>query len=85
MATSIIVLLLIGAIVSGVGAILSNLARVSELREVKRELRRYEQAFRVANPPRSAKIPTCVSKPKEPTVTLRVVDEKDGLPKFGDE
>ena len=78
MATSIIVLLLIGAIVSGIGAILSNLARVSELREVKRELRRYERAFRVKNPPRSAK-------PTEPTITLRVVDEKDGLPKFGDE
>lgn len=78
MATSIIVLLLIGAIVSGIGAILSNLARVSELREVKRELRRYEQAFRVRRSPRSAK-------PIEPTVTLRVVDEKDGLPKFGDE
>ena len=78
MATSIIVLLLIGAIVSGIGAILSNLARVSELREVKRELRRYEQAFRVRRSPRSAK-------PIEPTVTLRVVDEKDGPPKFGDE
>lgn len=78
MATSIIVLLLIGAIVSGIGAILSNLARVSELREVKRELRKYERAFRAATPPRSAK-------PKEPTITLRVVDEKDGLPKFGDE
>lgn len=78
MANSIIVLLLIGAIVSGIGAILSNLARVSELREVKRELRKYERAFLVANPPRSAK-------PKEPIITLRVVDEKDGLPKFGDE
>ena len=78
MANSIIVLLLIGAIASGIGAILSNLARVSELREVKRELRKYERAFRVTNPPRSAK-------PKEPTITLRVVDEKDGLPKFGDE
>lgn len=82
MANSIIVLLLIGAIVSGVGAILSNLARVSELREVKRELRRYEQAFKSV---KKVTFYEQTNKPIEPTVTLRVVDEKDGLPKFGDE
>ena len=82
MATSIIVLLLIGAIVSGVGAILSNLARVSELREVKRELQRYERAFKSV---KKVTFHEQTNKPIEPTVTLRVVDEKDGLPKFGDE
>ena len=85
MASSILGLLIIGASIALVGNILSNLMRVAELRSLKRELRRYERAFR------SVKVVTKYIKSDleipEPGVKIHVVDEskKDDLPKFGDE
>ena len=85
MTRSILGLLIIGAVVALVGNILTNLARISEIRALKRELRRYEEAFR------SVKVVTKYIKSDreipEPGVKIHVVDEtkKDDLPKFGDE
>lgn len=85
MTSSILGLLIIGASIALVGDILSNLMRVAEIRSLKRELRRYERAFR------SVKVVTKYIKSDreipEPGVKIHVVDEtkKDDLPKFGDE
>lgn len=85
MTSSILGLLIIGASIALVGNILSNLMRVAEIRSLKRELRRYERAFR------SVKVVTKYIKSDreipEPGVKIHVVDEtkKDDLPKFGDE
>ena len=85
MEKSIIGLLLIGASIAAIASILSNLMRISEIRSLKRELRRYEKAFR------SVKVVTKYIKSDreipEPGVKIHVVDEskKDDLPKFGDE
>lgn len=85
MEKSIIGLLLIGASIAAIASVLSNLMRISEIRSLKRELRRYEKAFR------SVKVVTKYIKSDreipEPGVKIHVVDEtkKDDLPKFGDE
>lgn len=85
MTSSILGLMIIGASIALVGNILSNLMRVAEIRSLKRELRRYERAFR------SVKVVTKYIKSDreipEPGVKIHVVDEtkKDDLPKFGDE
>lgn len=82
MASSILGLLIIGASIALVGNILSNLMRISEIRSLKRELRRYEKAFRSVK-----KVTYYETKIPEPGVKIHVVDEtkKDDLPKFGDE
>lgn len=85
MEKSIIGLLLIGASIAAIASVLSNLMRISEIRSLRRELRRYEKAFR------SVKVVTKYIKSDreipEPGVKIHVVDEtkKDDLPKFGDE
>ena len=84
MTSSILGLLIIGASIALVGNILSNLMRVAELRSLKRELRRYERAFR------SVKVVTKYIKSDreipEPGVKIHVVDETGEQPlKFGDE
>lgn len=82
MARSILVLLIIGAVIALMANVLTNLARISEIRALRRELRRYEKAFR------SIKKVTYYEKEiPAPGVKLHVVDEtkKDDLPKFGDE
>lgn len=84
MASSILGLLIIGASIALVGNILSNLMRVAEIRSLKRELRRYERAFR------SVKVVTKYIKSDreipEPGVKIHVVDETGEQPlKFGDE
>ena len=84
MASSILGLLIIGASIALVGNIFSNLMRVAELRSLKRELRRYERAFR------SVKVVTKYIKSDreipEPGVKIHVVDETGEQPlKFGDE
>ena len=85
MTSSILGLLIIGASIALVGNILSNLMRISEIRSLRRDLRRYEKAFR------SVKVVTKYIKSDreipDPGVKIHVVDEtkKDDLPKFGDE
>ena len=84
MTSSILGLLIIGASIALVGNILSNLMRVAEIRSLKRELRRYERAFR------SVKVVTKYIKSDreipEPGVKIHVVDETGEQPlKFGDE
>ena len=84
MANSILGLLIIGASIALVGNILSNLMRIAELRSLKRELRRYERAFR------SVKVVTKYIESDreipEPGVKIHVVDETGEQPlKFGDE
>ena len=89
MEKSIIGLLLIGASIAAIASVLSNLMRISEIRSLKRELRRYEKAFESAKS--SIKVITKYIKSDreipDPGVKLHVVDEtkKDDLPKFGDE
>ena len=82
MGKSIVLLLLLAAIGSLVASVLSNLMRISEIRELKRELQRYEEAFR------SVKMVTKYIKEEnerpKPEAKIKVVDRED-LPKFGDE
>lgn len=88
MGNSILLLLILGAFASGAGAILSNTLRVCELREIKKQLDRYEKAFA-----ESIKAQTLIIRNQkqalqklEPEERLFVVDEeKSDLPKFGDE
>lgn len=89
MTRSILGLLIIAGCIALVGDILANLMRVSELRSIKRELRKYERAFESAKS--SIKTITKYIKSdreiQEPEAKIHVVDEtkKDDLPKFGDE
>ena len=89
MTRSILGLLIIAGCIALVGDILANLMRVSELRSIKRELRKYERAFESAKC--SIKVITKHIKSDreipEPEANIHVVDEtkKDDLPKFGDE
>lgn len=89
MTRSILGLLIIAGCIALVGDILANLMRVSELRSIKRELRKYERAFESAKS--SIKTITKYIKSDreipEPEAKIHVVDEtkKDDLPKFGDE
>lgn len=89
MAKSIVILLIIGAAFALVADLFSNMIRISEIRSLKRELRRYEKAFDSAKS--SIKVITKYIKSDreipEPGVKIHVVDEskKDDLPKFGDE
>lgn len=85
MAKSIVILLIIGAAFALIADLFSNMIRISEIRSLKRELRRYEKAFR------SVKVVTKYIKSdreiQDPGVKIHVVDgsKKDDLPKFGDE
>lgn len=89
MTRSILGLLIIAGCIALVGDILANLMRVSELRSIKRELRKYERAFESAKG--SIKTITKYIKSDreitEPEAKIHVVDDtkKDDLPKFGDE
>ena len=89
MEKSIIGLLLIGASIAAIASVLSNLMRISEIRSLRRELRRYEKAFDSAKS--SIKVIEKYIKDErelpDPIVTLVVKDEtkSDDLPKFGDE
>ena len=76
MVKSIIILLLLGAIAAGICSVIANLIRAEEIRELRKELRRFDKAFRDLAP----------TKKEEPVVTLVVKDEtkSDDLPKFGD-
>ena len=89
MAKSIVILLIIGAAFALVADLFSNMIRISEIRSLRRDLRRYEKAFEYAK--RSAKVIEKYIKDdrelQDPLVTLVVKDEtkSDDLPKFGDE
>lgn len=89
MTRSILGLLIIAGVFALVGDILANLMRVSEIRSIKRELRKYEKAFDSAKS--SIKVITKYIESDrdipEPEAKIHVVDEtkKDDLPKFGDE
>ena len=80
MTKSIIGLLLLAAIGSLVASVLSNLMRVQEIRELRKQIRRYEEAFERARS--SVKI-KCITKYKEPEI--KVTDENEEPLKFGDE
>ena len=80
MTKSIIGLLLLAAIGSLVASVLSNLMRVHEIREIRKQIRRYEEAFERARS--SVKI-KYITKYKEPEI--KVTDENEEPLKFGDE
>ena len=80
MTKSIIGLLLLAAIGSLVASVLSNLMRVQEIRELRKQIRRYEEAFERARS--SIKI-KYITKYKEPEI--KVTDENEEPLKFGDE
>lgn len=80
MTKSIIGLLLLAAIGSLVASVLSNLIRVNEIRELRKQIRRYEEAFERARS--SVKI-KYITKYKEPEI--KVTDENEEPLKFGDE
>ena len=82
MMISILVLVLLAFSFSLVVNVLSNLARIEEMRELKRELRKYEKAFSSAT--RSMKKMNSRKENEDP-VLLVVKEETDDLPKFGDE
>ena len=86
MTRSILGLLIIAGCIALVGDILANLMRVSELRSIKRELRKYERAFESAKSSIKVIIKSDREIP-EPEAKIHVVDDtkKDDLPKFGDE
>ena len=75
MITSIIVLLLIGVVFALVANILTNLARIEEMKELKKELHKFEKAFHYNRV-------KALQKKEEDIVTL-IVKEEDDLPKFG--
>lgn len=81
MVISIFIIMLLICSFSLIANVLSNLARIEEMRALKRELRRYEKAFE------SVKKVTFYEQIQEPEAKIHVVDEtkKDDLPKFGDE
>ena len=80
MTKSIIGLLLLAAIGSLVASVLSNLMRVQEIRELRKQIRRYEEAFERARS--SVKI-KYITKYKEPEI--KVTDENEEPLTFGDE
>ena len=74
MTTSIIVMFLIGAMLSAIAAAMANIMRAAELRELRRELKRFEKSFPTI---RVVEDPKVIRKTKS--------DESGDLPKFGDE
>lgn len=77
MSTSIVILIVIASAVALVADIFSNMIRVAEVREVKRNLRRFEKAFyQYRNEQKKES--------KSDLVELIVKEEKDVLPKFGE-
>lgn len=77
MSTSIVILIVIASAVALVADIFSNMIRVAEVREVKRNLRRFEKAFyQYRNEQKKEN--------KSDIVELIVKEEKDTLPKFGE-
>ena len=82
MVISIFIIMLLIFSFSLIANVLSNLARIEEMRALKRELRRYEKAFE------SVKKVTFYEQIQEPLdnkVELIVKDETDTPLKFGDE
>lgn len=82
MVISIFIIMLLICSFSLIANVLSNLARIEEMRALKRELRRYEKAFE------SVKKVTFYEQIQEPLdnkVELIVKDETDTPLKFGDE
>lgn len=82
MMISILVLVLLAFSFSLVVNVLSNLARIEEMKALKRELRKYEKAF--ASATRSMEKMNSRKEDEDP-VLLIVKEETDDLPKFGDE
>lgn len=81
MIISIVVLMLIVAVVALVANILTNLARIEEMKELRKELARFENAFR-----HDYRVRAFMKQKKEDdVVTLIVKEETNDLPKFGDE
>lgn len=77
MSASIVILIVIASAVALVADIFSNMIRVAEVREVKRNLRRFEKAFyQYRNEQKKES--------KSDLVELIVKEEKDALPKFGE-
>ena len=77
MSTSIVILIVIASAVALVADIFSNMIRVAEVREVKRNLRRFEKAFyQYRNEQKKES--------KSDLIELIVKEEKDALPKFGE-
>lgn len=94
MTMSIIYLLLLGVAAAGMGAIFSNLMRVSEMRELEKQLQKYEKAFALsirANRKTLEEMKSLTKKIEErnfepfPEARIEVIDDAFDLPKFGDE
>lgn len=79
MTRSILGLLIIAGCIALVGDILANLARIEELRSLKRQLAKFERAFRKDQRVRALR------EKNEERVELIVKDETDSPLKFGDE
>lgn len=79
MTRSILGLLIIAGCIALVGDILANLARIEELRSLKRQLAKFERAFRKDQRVRARR------EKNEERVELIVKDETDSPLKFGDE
>ena len=77
MAKSIIILLIIGATFALVADIFANVMRVAEIREIKRNLRRFESAFYQFRKEQKKESPGDL-------VELIIKEEKDTPLKFGD-
>ena len=82
MAISIFIIMLLICSFSLIANVLSNLARIEEMRALKRELRRYEKAFESV---KKVTFYEQIQEPLENKVELIVKDETDTPLKFGDE
>lgn len=94
MTMSIIYLLLLGVAAAGMGAIFSNLMRVSEMRELEKQLQKYEKAFALSiksNRKTLEEVRALTKKLEErnfepfPEMHIEVIDGGIDLLKFGDE
>lgn len=82
MIISIFIIMLLIFSFSLIANVLSNLARIEEMRALKRELRRYEKAFESV---KKVTFYEQIQEPLENKVELIVKDETDTPLKFGDE
>lgn len=82
MVISIFIIMLLIFSFSLIANVLSNLARIEEMRALKRELRRYEKAFESV---KKVTFYEQIQEPLENKVELIVKDETDTPLKFGDE
>ena len=78
MEKSIVILLIIGAAVTLAADIFSNMIRVMEIREVKRDIKRFEKAFYRFKKEQEAK------DQRDDVIELIVKEEESTLPKFGE-